>query len=696
MAVTATQTKNFAFQLEQSPSKKGACPHCKKNNCFRYYNNLPREYGICDHQNSCNYHNKPSEQPPEIKQELYSMVNNTALNIAPVTLKKIVVPGAEQLKVLENHNSNFHRFCTEFLNIPLDYLQLWNVGTDAKNNTAFVLQDITGKHVNIKFLEYITVDNNCKRNKNKNPYYLKAQEKEQYQKCLYGEHLINKDKITCIVESEKTAVMCAFFYTKYNWVATGGNNGIKIETLSVLKGLQAYYLADNDTAGNNNSTIIKLQNSGIDFKKVVFDTAKEGEDLADLIIRGGRPEIKAEIKEAKAEQTQIEINTGTKNISDYKKVENFITERYEIRNNVISNKIELKPKQGDIKEYRELNENNIFRELQNNFINFGIAKLKSMLASDFVIEYNPFIDYFENLPPYNPNDEPDYITNVTTYLPVTEAKRLQIQFKKMLVRCIACSIANVVNKQAFVLVHDQQNSGKTTFLRWLNPPELKSYIAENINTDKDSLIAMCTNFFINMDELATLNKTEINALKSIMSKDVFKGRLPYGAREVNLTRRANIIGSTNNVEFLSDETGSVRWLCFELTEKINFDYKKHIDINRVWAQAYYLFKSGFKYELTPQEIQENEIANNKHRIITTEQELINASFEPSNKDDNTSEFKTSAQIQLQLNEKYPTIRLNSVTIGKALKILKFKKDSHRPEKYLSSIGGYWVKTKTTY
>jgi predicted P-loop ATPase len=397
------------------------------------------------------------------------------------------------------------------------------------------------------------------------------------------------------------------------------------------------------------------------------------------------------VKPATKEQQQ-----KSKNISEYEKVENFINERYKIRNNVVSNKIEYQTINEENNEFKELNEHNIFRELQKNFIPFSINKLKSLLGSEFVKEYNPFVKYFEDLPLYNPASEPDHILKLTNYIPVKDKQRLEVQFKKMLVRCIACSIDNVVNKQAFVLVHDQQNSGKTTFLRWLNPPELKNYIAENINTDKDSLIAMCTNFFINMDELATLNRSEINALKSIMSKDVFKGRLPYGAREVSLIRRANIVGSTNNIEFLNDETGSVRWLCFELIDKLNFDYKKDIDINKVWAQAYYLLKNGFKYELTPQEIAENELANANHRIITTEQELIQASFEPSNKNEMGSIFKTAAHIKLMLNEKYVSEKLNPTLLGKALKILGFIRVSEKLPDNDYSVKGYYIKQKNTY
>lgn len=689
---TLTKPK-YQFELEQSPSKKGVCPNCKKQGCFRYYKSIPKDYGICDHKNNCGYHNDPFKQSIDIKNQLLESIDKKPVAEKTQATKKIIYPDISKLAVLNSLNSIFHGFCTNTLNIPIEHLQRWNVGTDANGNTAFVFQTVTGKQLNIKFMNYVLTNNgkDCKRNKNRVPFSLKAKENEQYKICLFGEHLLT-NKIICLVESEKTAVVCSYFYPQYDWLATGGSNGLTVEKVQILKDKEVYYLSDNDKAGKENSTLKKLEQYGINFKKVVFQNAADGEDLADLVIRGERPIIKPLDQNDTSDQKQkTEVK---KNLSEYEKVENFISERYEVRNNVISNKIEYREINSENIEFKELNENNIFRELQKNFINFSINKLKSMLGSDFVKEYNPFKNYFESLPAYDPNKESDYILSLTNYIPVKDKERLQTQFKKMLVRCIACSLFNVVNKQAFVLVHDQQNSGKTTFLRWLNPPDLKGYIAENISTDKDSLIAMCTNFFINMDELATLNKAEINALKSIMSKDVFKGRLPYGAREVNLIRRANIVGSTNNTEFLNDETGSVRWLCFELTDKLNFDYKKDIDINRVWAQAYYLLNNGFKYELTPQEVAENELANANHRIITIEQELIQATFEPGNKGESTSNFKNSTDIKRHLDHIYPGERLNITVIGKALKILRFTQVSEKPPNSRYSIKGYYVKLKT--
>ena len=708
--------KKYVFEFEQSPSIKSTCPQCLTTHSFRHYKTIPREFGICDHKNKCNYHNNPSEQTTTIKRELYKLVGNSFhANETIVDVKKILYPTTEQLNVLENLQSNFHHFCLNTLKLTKEHLQKWNVGTNNNGNTAFVFQTLSGKHINIKFMNYsITPDGkDCKRDKKVN-FYLVAKDKtkESYELCLFGEHLLT-DKIICLVESEKTAVISSFFYPQYDWLATGGSNGLTVKKVQLLKDKHVYYIGDNDKAGNENSTLKKLDSYNINFEKIHFDIAKEGEDLADIIIRGELPDLihsfaepttenqQGAISQQQQQQQTKDVTTlfkNSKNISDFEKVENFITERYDIRNNIVSNKIEFRVKHRDSNDFKELNENNVFRELQKNFISFSINKLKSMLGSDFVEEYNPFVHYFENLPSYQPSVEPDYILKLTSYIPVKDKARFETQFKKMLVRSIACSLHNVINKQAFVLVHDQQNSGKTTFLRWLNPPALKHYIAENINTDKDSLIAMCTNFIINMDELATLNKAEINALKSIMSKDVFKGRLPYGAREVNLTRRANIIGSTNNTEFLSDDTGSVRWLCFELADKLNFDYKKDIDINSIWAQAYHLYKNGFKYELTPSEIAENETVNANHRIITTEQELIQATFAPSSKNALGSIFKCATEIKIILAEKYPTEKLSNLNnIGKALRVLGFQKESSKIETDKPyPIKGYYVTFKPAY
>ncbi len=390
----------------------------------------------------------------------------------------------------------------------------------------------------------------------------------------------------------------------------------------------------------------------------------------------------------KNESKTEDINSNNISFSALARVENYINEKYEIRFNEVNTKIEIREKsvQGI---FKELNDNSLRRELEHNNIKITLGNLGSLLQSDFVIPYNPFQEYFNNLKEWKLGDE-DYILKLASYIPAKDRERFELHLKKMLVRSVACSIDDkIFNKQVFILVHDLQNSGKSTFCRWLCPPVLKDYIAENINTDKDSLIALATNFIINMDELATLNKVELNSLKSFTSKDKISVRLPYSKRAQTMPRRANFIGSTNKDEFLTDETGSVRWLCFELTDMINFKYKSEVDIDDVWRQAYSLYNNGFDFQLTPKEIAENELANKAFQVNSIEFQIIQNTYYKGSKESGGT-FITAANILKKISFDNPEMRFNISSVGKAMKQLGFKRlqDYCKNSKY--SIYGYFV------
>jgi len=57
------------------------------------------------------------------------------------------------------------------------------------------------------------------------------------QQCFFGEHLLLTDpyKTVAIAESEKTAVICSFFYPKYIWLASGSLEGLSRDKCKVLK-----------------------------------------------------------------------------------------------------------------------------------------------------------------------------------------------------------------------------------------------------------------------------------------------------------------------------------------------------------------------------------------------------------------------------------------------------------------------------
>ena len=373
-------------------------------------------------------------------------------------------------------------------------------------------------------------------------------------------------------------------------------------------------------------------------------------------------------------------------------VEDFLNQHYELLYNTVSNKIVCKKMDNPDAEFESVNENSIYRDLQKNNYRMSLSNLKSLLSSDFVQEYDPFKEYFKGLPA--PNDV-DYISKLAGYVDAKEPIRFSDHLKKHLVRAVACALEPYFfNKHAFILVGYKQNTGKTSFCRYLCPLVLEDYYTEIFTTDKDGLIALSENFIINLDELATLDKQETNKLKATFSKDRVKLRHPYGSKTVSTPRRATFIGSVNDQEFLNDETGSVRWLCFEIG-KIDFNYSQEIDINAVWAQAYQLYKSGYKCQLTKEEILENEIANQKFQKSSAERDMIQKYYTPGN-ESSFSEFMTSTEVLNDLNSMLGSgLKMTNTKIGKVLTQLGYDRTSNRHNNIsaLNPVYGYYINRK---
>jgi len=366
-------------------------------------------------------------------------------------------------------------------------------------------------------------------------------------------------------------------------------------------------------------------------------------------------------------QTKKE-NKEVGHISQITRIIDYILAKYEIRFNTVSLEIEYRLKENPGK-FKLLNENTLFVELLIKGFSLSINTLYALLKSDFIISYDPFEEYFKNLSAW---DGTDYIEKLANHIKTKDQIAFNNHFKKWIVRVVACALLpDYYNKQALILIGENQNTGKSTFCRFLCPPALSKYIAENISTDKDSRILLAKNLLINLDELALMGRSDLNSLKAYFSKTMINERLPWGRNATIILRRCSFIGSTNQNEFLADETGSVRWLCFEI-DSIDWDYKTVIPIDKVYSQAYYLLKSGtFNYNMTGEEIRDNEKRNRDFQLSTPERELLRKYL-----DNGTisKEFMTPTDIMQIINRSTGNqFGINHIQIGKALKMMGYKR-----------------------
>lgn len=363
------------------------------------------------------------------------------------------------------------------------------------------------------------------------------------------------------------------------------------------------------------------------------------------------------------------------------KVVQYLTEQYDFRRNTLTNTVEYRLKSDSL--YTEVNENNLYLMLRIEIgIKASLSDILVFLGSDYVERYDPLLEYFTDIEgKYNEQQHGDYIGRFTDYIRTLEHDRFKVQFKKWMVRTILCAInEDYFNKQSVIFQSDKQNVGKTSLCRFLIPNKLNHYCIENIGLDKDSTIALSANFICILDELASLTRFEINALKAIMSKLYINVRHPYERRAKTSPRRISFIGSTNQTEFLTDDS-NVRWLCFRI-EEINWNYKQEIDVDILWSHAYHLLNSGFKYEMTRVEIEENERSNESFMVNSAEFELLQKYFSPGSESKYDRELLSSEILHELQIKSYP--KLNPKELYRAMKRLGFR--SHQRRNYISVAG----------
>ncbi len=363
-------------------------------------------------------------------------------------------------------------------------------------------------------------------------------------------------------------------------------------------------------------------------------------------------------------------------------IEDFLFGQFDIRVNIINNALEKRSK-GSTQPFEPINESDLKYQLFKAGHSKFDSELKAILGSKIIPKYNPLKEYFENLPKYT-DSEPDYIQQLSTYCQTDDQKWFEAMFRKHLVRMVGQALNTLpFNKHCLTLV-GKQNDGKTSFFNFLVPPDLKDYYKDtfDFNGSKDGKFSLVQNFLINLDELAQFEKKDLNKeFKSVLTTSIVKFRLLFQNVETPHNRCASFVATTNEHEFLTDETGNVRWIPF-VVRSINHDaggangYNKNIDINRVWAQAYSIMQSGETGELQKYEVQHLELMNKRFMRISTEMDVLSRFLVSSDRNDPQAEFMQASQIVEYLKTE-TTLKMYDGQIGRALKALGFERTHKR-------------------
>lgn len=371
----------------------------------------------------------------------------------------------------------------------------------------------------------------------------------------------------------------------------------------------------------------------------------------------------------------------------------FLRQKYDFKYNLMTREIEMKTEHGlmylDDTEYSKM-----FFELT--FAGYKVNdKLLEKILKGLVAEpYHPLRDYFCNLQ----WDGKDHIKALSDVIRIDHEQLKTMWYpylRRWLVAVMAQALGHGSNHLCLVLA-GAQGKGKTTFLNFLCPTELKEYLTCNhispSLTDATTCNYLAEKFIVNIDDqLEVIFGKDYNSMKAILTASFVNNRKAFHRFSPQRERVCSFVGSVNNPQFLTD-IHNRRYLVFWIDD-IDLEGLKKIDISQVWAQARHFLLKGERYWLNQEEISQLNAINSMFRLNSHEEELLTEFFVPAKDTDLGVQYKNATQILNYLQVR-TTIRLSQRKLTDALRLHGFEQKSKRVEGISHPIKCYEVRELT--
>lgn len=378
----------------------------------------------------------------------------------------------------------------------------------------------------------------------------------------------------------------------------------------------------------------------------------------------------------------------------YGKHFNYLAANYDFRFNVVIGRFQYrqlkkgKPsKKFKWSSYDDRVKARLMIEMMDEDLELPSGKFDLFVESDDVsLDYDPFEEYFNNIGDWD--GKVDYIRQIANTVKTDDDERFYEVLKRFLVGTLDCLLKEDSVNDVCLVFQSGQGKGKTRWMRSLLPKQFqREYLYEgSIDTkNKDHTQYLAQFWFIHLDELETLKSNDISAIKSYITRQRISLRTAYARYKSNMIRRASFLGSVNEDKFLSDITGNRRWLVFK-TSEINYEHK--VDVDKLWAQVFDIYKNGFKHWFDIEEIRQINAQNEKFRTTSFDEEVLIKNFDFP--ETGSGELMSTSEVMMRLIESNPLLsnKLNNVRLGKALsRYAKFKKHQSGVNKYNVSFKG---------
>lgn len=218
----------------------------------------------------------------------------------------------------------------------------------------------------------------------------------------------------------------------------------------------------------------------------------------------------------------------------------------------------------------------------------------------------PIRHYLEDLPKVREDEARSYLENVLhshfglrRFGAHPDTIRYSvIVFRKWLISAVARAMKPGYKADHVLILEGPQGAGKSTAIHLLCGDEYFGDSVPRLDT-KDAADYVRGKWIIELSELSSFSKTEVENTKAFVTRVEERFRPAYRRNEETYQRRCVFVGTTNRTDYLRDETGNRRFWPIKL-ESVDLPGIEK-DRDRIWVAAKSLFDAGENWWLSDEE-----------------------------------------------------------------------------------------------
>lgn len=322
--------------------------------------------------------------------------------------------------------------------------------------------------------------------------------------------------------------------------------------------------------------------------------------------------------------------------------------------------------------------------------------LLAVVSSDRV--YHPIKKYFSRLK-WDGKERID--TLLIDYFGAADTPYTRAVIRKTLVAAVARIFEPGKKFDSILVLNGPQGMGKSTFFAILGMEWFSDSLSIADMRDKTAAEKLQGYWILEISEMNGIKKTDVETVKSFVSRQDDKFRQAYGVNVESHPRSCVIVGSTNSESgFLRDVTGNRRFWPVHVPGTGKMHPWEVCDVDQIWAEAIELYNRGEELFLKGKEAEEaykmqQDAMESDDREGIVEEYL--ARLLPDNWDTmdlyqrrsflGEGEFDTSGINGIVARERVCIMEIWCECFGKERQNIK-KADSYEIEGIINKIGGW--------